>query len=115
VTSDELKTRLHSSLITCHSSLFFMRLDLYLKASRLVLRRTVAQAMCDAGLVTVNGTPAKSSRTVHVHDVITLRRRDHLLTVRVLAVPATKQTSRSDASNLYEILSDEIIPEDAFN
>jgi ribosomal 50S subunit-recycling heat shock protein len=86
-----------------------MRLDLYLKASRLVLRRTVAQAVCEAGLVTVNNAPAKSSRTVHVHDMITLRRRNHLLTVRVLAVPTTKQTSRSDASNLYEILSDEVV------
>ena len=86
-----------------------MRLDLFLKASRLVLRRTVAQQLCDAGLVTVNGTPAKSSRTVHPRDEIALRRRNHLLTIKVLAVPATKQTSRSDASNLYEILSDKVI------
>jgi ribosomal 50S subunit-recycling heat shock protein len=86
-----------------------MRLDLFLKASRLVLRRTVAQQLCDAGFVTVNGAPAKSSRAVHVRDEVTLRRRNHLLTVRVLSVPATKQTSRSDASNLYEILSDKEI------
>jgi len=89
-----------------------MRLDLYLKASRLVLRRTVAQQLCDAGLVKVNGTPAKSSRTVHVDDEITLRRRNHLVTVRVLSVPTTKQTSRSDASNLYQVLSDEEIESD---
>ena len=76
------------------------------------MRRTVAQAMCDAGAVSVNGVPAKSSRTVHVGDEIALRRRNQLLTVRVLALPATRQTSRSDASNLYEILSDIAVSED---
>jgi ribosomal 50S subunit-recycling heat shock protein len=86
-----------------------MRLDLFLKASRLVLRRTVAQALCDAGLVSVNGVPAKSSRALRVGDEISLRRRNHLLTVRVLDLPASRQTSRSDASNLYEILSDTVI------
>ncbi len=90
-----------------------MRLDLFLKASRLVLRRTVAQALCDAGLVSVNGAPAKSSRALRVGDEISLRRRNHLLAVRVLALPASRQTSRSDASNLYEILSDTVVaPED---
>jgi len=71
--------------------------------------------LCDAGLVSVNGVPAKSSRTAHVGDEISLRRRNHLLTVRVLALPATRQTSRSDASSLYEILRDEIVSEDLFN
>jgi ribosomal 50S subunit-recycling heat shock protein len=89
-----------------------MRLDLFLKASRLSPRRTVAQALCDAGLVSVNGAPAKSSRAVRVRDEISLRRRNHLLTVRVLILPATRQTSRSDASSLYEILSDVILTED---
>jgi ribosomal 50S subunit-recycling heat shock protein len=87
-----------------------MRLDLFLKASRLVLRRTVAQALCDAGAVSVNNVPAKSSRSVQVGDLIALRRRNQLLTVRVLALPATRQTSRSDASNLYEILSNVAVP-----
>ncbi|HKR02286.1 MAG TPA: RNA-binding S4 domain-containing protein [Pyrinomonadaceae bacterium] len=89
-----------------------MRLDLFLKASRLSPRRSVAQALCDAGAVTVNGVTAKSARAVHVHDEITLRRRNHLLTVRVLAVPATRQTSRSEAPGLYETLSDVVIPEE---
>jgi ribosome-associated heat shock protein Hsp15 len=92
-----------------------MRLDLFLKASRLSPRRTVAQALCDAGLVSINGVAAKSSRTVHLHDEIGLRRRNHLLTVRVLALPATRQTSRSDASSLYEIVSDVVIPEELLN
>ena len=87
-----------------------MRLDLYLKASRLCPRRTVAQELCDAGAVLLNGTPAKSARTVRIGDEITLRRRNRLLAVRVLAVPATRQTSRSDATALYEIISDTAIP-----
>ena len=89
-----------------------MRLDLFLKASRLCPRRAVAQRLCDAGLVSVNGAPAKSSRAIRVRDEISLRRRNHLLIVRVLALPATRQTSRSDAHSLYEILSDEVLPEE---
>ncbi|MGA9994277.1 MAG: RNA-binding S4 domain-containing protein [Pyrinomonadaceae bacterium] len=84
-----------------------MRLDLFLKASRLCLRRTVAQELCEAGAVLVNGSAAKSSRTIQAGDEITLRRRHRHLTVRVLSLPASRQTSRSEAPNLYEIISDE--------
>ncbi|MBD0373869.1 MAG: RNA-binding S4 domain-containing protein [Pyrinomonadaceae bacterium] len=83
-----------------------MRLDLFLKASRLCPRRTVAQELCEAGAVSVNGAQAKAARNLHVGDEITLRRRNHLLTARVLALPATRQTSRSESSTLYEIISD---------
>jgi ribosomal 50S subunit-recycling heat shock protein len=84
-----------------------MRLDLFLKASRLVLRRSVAQELCEAGAVEVNGAAAKSSRAVNPGDQITLRRRDRLTTVRVLHLPQTKQVARHEASSLYEILHDE--------
>ena len=87
-----------------------MRLDLFLKASRLCLRRTVAQQLCEAGRVVVNGARAKSSRAVQVGDEITVRRGMRLLTVRVLALPSSRQTSRSDAPGLYEILSNKEIP-----
>ncbi|HEX8561168.1 MAG TPA: S4 domain-containing protein [Pyrinomonadaceae bacterium] len=83
-----------------------MRLDQYLRASRLVLRRTVAQELCDAGAVAVNGAAARSSRAVREGDEITVRRRSSALTVRVLSVPQTKQVSRADAPSLYEIVSD---------
>ncbi|HEX8649730.1 MAG TPA: RNA-binding S4 domain-containing protein [Pyrinomonadaceae bacterium] len=83
-----------------------MRLDLFLKASRLCPRRTVAQALCEAGAVSVNGAQAKPARHLHVGDEITLRRRNRLLTARVCALPATRQTSRSESSSLYEIVSD---------
>jgi ribosomal 50S subunit-recycling heat shock protein len=83
-----------------------MRLDLFLRASRLVLRRTVAQELCEAGAVSVNGAAARASRAVREGDEITLRRRGRLLTVRVLTIPQAKQVSRHDAASLYEVVSD---------
>jgi ribosomal 50S subunit-recycling heat shock protein len=83
-----------------------MRLDQYLRASRLVLRRTIAQELCEAGAVLVNGAAARSSRTVRKGDELTIRRRERALTVRVLSLPQTKQVSRADASDLYEVVSD---------
>ena len=96
------------SLVTCHLLLVtvLMRLDLFLKASRLVLRRTVAQEMCAAGAVLVNGAAARAARAVQVGDKISLRRQGRLLTVRVKALPAARQTSRSAAATLYEIVGD---------
>jgi len=84
-----------------------MRLDQYLRASRLVLRRAVAQELCEAGAVSVGGAPARSSRTVRAGDEITIRRRGRALTVRVRAIPEAKQVSRSQAPTLYEIVSDD--------
>lgn len=83
-----------------------MRLDQFLRASRLVLRRSVAQELCAAGAVSVNGATARPSRTVRPGDEITLNRRDRQLTVRVREVPATKQIARSDAAALYQVLSE---------
>lgn len=89
-----------------------MRIDLFLKASCLCLRRAVAQELCDAGAVSVNGAVAKSSRPVKAGDEITLRRRQRETILRVLSVPTTKQVSRQDASSLYEVLSDRQTEED---
>ncbi len=86
-----------------------MRLDQFLRASRLVLRRTVAQELCEAGAVSVNGATARSSRTVHAGDEITLQRRERQLTIRVREIPATKQVARSEAAALYEVLSERIL------
>ncbi|HEX8127556.1 MAG TPA: S4 domain-containing protein [Pyrinomonadaceae bacterium] len=83
-----------------------MRLDQFLRASRLVLRRTVAQELCEAGAVLVGGVAARSSRAVRAGDEITLARRERLLTVRVLAVPNARQTSKQEATTLYEVVSD---------
>lgn len=89
-----------------------MRIDLFLKASRLCLRRAQAQELCDAGAVQINGTPAKSSRAVREGDHVTIRRRQRATTVRVLKIPTTKQVARDLASTLYEVLSDRRLDED---
>jgi ribosomal 50S subunit-recycling heat shock protein len=89
-----------------------MRLDLFLKASRLSGRRTLAQKLCDAGRVAVNGNPAKSSHAVKARDEILIRRNHTLTTVRVLSLPTARQTSRKDASALYEVLSEVSLNDD---
>lgn len=83
-----------------------MRLDQFLRASRLVLRRTVAQELCEAGAVNVNGLAARASRAVRPGDEITIHRRERILSVRVNTLPDTKQVSRAAAPTLYEIISD---------
>jgi ribosomal 50S subunit-recycling heat shock protein len=87
-----------------------MRLDLFLKASRLVLRRTIAQEICDAGAVRVNGSSAKSSKEIKVGDEINVRFRGRIISAKVLAVPANKQVSKTLASTLIEIISNEPDP-----
>ncbi|HEY5884943.1 MAG TPA: RNA-binding S4 domain-containing protein [Pyrinomonadaceae bacterium] len=83
-----------------------MRLDLFLKASRLCARRTIAQKICDAGRVSINGKPAKSAHVVKTGDEISLQIRDKLMVVRVIAVPGERQTSKKDAKSLYETVSE---------
>jgi ribosomal 50S subunit-recycling heat shock protein len=89
-----------------------MRLDLFLKTSRLILRRSLAQKFCDANLVKVNGQTAKSSKEIKAGDEIEIKRNNRLLKVRVAEIPAKKQVSRNDAVNLYEILSEEILSDE---
>jgi ribosomal 50S subunit-recycling heat shock protein len=83
-----------------------MRLDLYLKASRLCPRRTVAQQLCEAGFVLLNGHPARSSHHVKAGDEIALRWRGRLLVARVVAVPGARNISRQEGAGLAEIISD---------
>ena len=76
-----------------------MRLDKYLKVSRLIKRRTVANEACDNGLVTVNGKVQRASYDVKVGDEISLRFGARTLTVEVLAVQET--VKQADAVTLY--------------
>ncbi len=91
-----------------------MRLDLFLKHSRLIIRRTVAQQLCEAGAVMVNNAPAKSSREVREGDKISIKQRGKITTVRVLQIPQ-KQISKAQAASLYEVLSVENYDDDLFN
>jgi ribosomal 50S subunit-recycling heat shock protein len=86
-----------------------MRLDVFLKASRLCPRRTVAQKLCDAGLVWLNGTRAKSAHQVKPSDEIVIRRRDKITTIRVVSVPQRHQVSKDEAHGLYELLTEELV------
>lgn len=76
-----------------------MRLDKYLKVSRLIKRRTVANEACDNDRVTVNGRPARASYEVKVGDVIAIRFGERTLTVEVLAVE--DNVGKAEAAALY--------------
>ena len=79
-----------------------MRLDKYLKVSRIIKRRTVANDACDASHVTVNGRPAKASYDVKEGDVIEVTFGERTLKVRVKDVK--EHTLKAEAASLYEIL-----------
>ena len=76
-----------------------MRLDKFLKVSRLIKRRTVANDACDKARVTVNGRPAKASYDVKVGDVLAIAFGQKTLTVEVLAV--AEAVRKDDASAMY--------------
>ena len=79
-----------------------MRLDKYLKVSRIIKRRTVANNACDSEHVKVNGRDAKASYDVKIGDVIEITFGEKVLRVRVKDVK--EHTLKNDASELYEVL-----------
>ena len=81
-----------------------MRLDKYLKVSRIIKRRTVANEACDGGRVTVNGKPAKASYEVKVGDILEIRFGEKTLKIRVLDIANT--VGKADAPALYEEVSE---------
>lgn len=82
-----------------------MRLDKYLKVSRLIKRRTVANEACDAGKVLVNDKPARASYEVKIDDVITLSLGARQLRAQVVSIQET--VAKNDAALLYRVLSDD--------
>ncbi len=81
-----------------------MRLDKYLKVSRLIKRRTVANDACDTERITVNGKTAKASYNVKVGDLITVAFGSKSVTVRVLEIRET--TKKSESVGMYEVVSE---------
>ena len=79
-----------------------MRLDKYLKVSRIIKRRTVANDACDTQHVTVNGRDAKASYNVKIDDVIEVTFGQKKIKLKVLSIKET--TSKADASSMYEII-----------
>ena len=82
-----------------------MRLDKFLKVSRIIKRRTVANEACSGGRSTLNGKVAKPGADVKPGDVLTIRFGDHLGRYEVLAVPAT--VKKEGAADMYRILEED--------
>ena len=79
-----------------------MRLDKYLKVSRLIKRRTVANEACDAGRVMVNGKPAKASLAVKEGDIIEIHYGSSSVKAEILSVKETVR--KEDAKDMYRYL-----------
>lgn len=79
-----------------------MRLDKYLKVSRIIKRRTVANSACDAGRVLINGKVARASAAVNIGDIIEVEFGSRNVKVEVLSVVET--VKKDDAVMLYKIV-----------
>ena len=81
-----------------------MRLDLFLKTSRLVKRRTIAQEMCIAGRVQLNGHDAKPAKEVRPGDVITLKFSSRIIDLNVLEIPISSK--KASFATCYAVKSE---------
>ena len=81
-----------------------MRLDKFLKVSRIIKRRTVAKDATNGGVVLVNGKESKASTKVKVGDVLDITFGERTMTVRILDLKDT--TKKEEASQLYEVISE---------
>lgn len=80
----------------------YMRLDKYLKVSRLIKRRTVANEACDAGRVMINGKPAKASASVKAGDVLEIQFGTRTVKAEILNVQET--VKKEEAQEMYRLL-----------
>jgi ribosomal 50S subunit-recycling heat shock protein len=82
-----------------------MRLDLFLKWSRIVLRRTLAKEMCDAGRVAVNGVEARAGREVREGDTVDVRLPRRRLKIRIRSIPL-HAPGKEGGREMVELLED---------
>lgn len=82
-----------------------MRLDKFLKVSRVIKRRTVAKEISDQGRILINDKVAKSSSTVSVGDVLTIKFGNKTSKIKVLELKET--TKKNEAAGMYELVSEE--------
>ena len=80
-----------------------MRLDKFLKVSRIIKRRTVANEACDNEHVTVNGRNAKASYDVKENDILEITFGERKLKIKVLCVK--EHALKADAASMYEVLT----------
>jgi len=90
-----------------------MRLDVFLKTSRLVKRRTLAKEYCEEGRVTAGGGPAKPGREVKAGDVITIELSRRVVVFEVVETPVGNVT-KERAATLYKILEDKVKDKEDF-
>ena len=88
-----------------------MRLDLFLKTSRLVKRRTVAQAMCVAGRVLVNSHEAKPAKEVKPGDVITLKFSSRVVDLEIVGM-VNAPSRKISPEELYRVTSETRLPKE---
>ena len=81
-----------------------MRLDKYLKNSRIIKRRTVAKEACEAGRVEVNGRIAKPGLELKIGDVLQITFGSNILKAKVVSMP--ENVRKDDAESMYEIIND---------
>jgi len=86
---------------------FQMRLDKFLKVSRLIKRRTLAKEVADQGRITINGVTAKASSNVKIGDELTIQFGQKLVTLKVNDLQET--TRKENAASLYEVIREEKI------
>ncbi|MDN6639886.1 MAG: RNA-binding S4 domain-containing protein [Tetragenococcus sp.] len=82
-----------------------MRIDKFLKISRLIKRRSVAKEVADKGRIQINGKLAKSSSTVNIGDIVKIQFGNHTIELKVNELQ--ESTKKVDAQEMYEIVSDE--------
>lgn len=81
-----------------------MRLDKFLKISRIIKRRQVAKEVADKGRIMINGKLAKSSSTVKIGDVLTIQFGNKTLEVKIMGLH--ESTKKDDAAKMYEIIAE---------
>ncbi|MDR4888516.1 RNA-binding S4 domain-containing protein [Bacillus sp. HNG] len=82
-----------------------MRLDKFLKVSRLIKRRTLAKEVADQGRILINGLAAKASSNVKIGDELTIRFGQKIVTVKIEDLQET--TKKEDANKLYSVVKEE--------
>lgn len=82
-----------------------MRLDKYLKVSRIIKRRTVAKEACDGGRVTINGKVAKAGAEVRENDVMEIRFGNRVGRYRVISVQEVVR--KENAAEMYQVLEED--------
>lgn len=80
-----------------------MRIDKYLKVSRLIKRRAVANEACDQGRITVNGKVVKASYDVKENDILEIKMGERIIRVQVVSV--AEHVLKNDASSLYKVIN----------